>query len=173
MRFMFWNIRGFGNPARRRQIREYIREEKLDAIGLQETIKEEFSNKDLNDIVGGLQFRWFWQSAKGHSGGILMGVREEFLEIEDHEIGEYFISLVVRHRTINFRWEIMIVYGHAQHDKSRDFIAELSRKCMTVTLPVVMGGDFNLIRQASEKNNDNINQGMVDMFNMFIDLHQL
>jgi hypothetical protein len=49
----------------------------------------------------------------------------------------------------------------------------LSRKCMTVTLPVVMGGDFNLIRQASEKNNDNINQGMVDMFNMLIDLHQL
>jgi hypothetical protein len=34
MRFMFWNIRGFGNAARWRQIREYIREEKLDAIGL-------------------------------------------------------------------------------------------------------------------------------------------
>jgi hypothetical protein len=35
------------------------------------------------------------------------------------------------------------------------------------------GGDFNLIRQASEKNNDNINQDLVDRFNMFIDLLQL
>jgi hypothetical protein len=37
---------------------------------------------------------------------------------------------------------------------------------------MVMGGDFNLIRYASEKNNDNINQGLMDQFNMFIHLHQ-
>jgi hypothetical protein len=106
---------------------------------LQETIKEDFSSRKPNDIAGGLQFRWFWQSAKGHSGGILMGVREEFLEVEDQKIGEYFISLVVRQRTTNFRWELMTIYGSAQHDKSRDFSAELLRKCMAVTLLVVMG----------------------------------
>jgi exonuclease III len=102
-----------------------------------------------------------------------MGVKEKFLEVEDHEIGDYFISLVVRQRTSNFRWELMTVYGSAQHDMSRDFIAELSRKCMSISLPVVMGGDFNLIRQTSEKSNGNINQGLIDRFNMFIDLHQL
>jgi hypothetical protein len=34
MRMLFWNIRGFGRPAGRRQIKEYISEEKLDAVAL-------------------------------------------------------------------------------------------------------------------------------------------
>jgi hypothetical protein len=34
MKIMFWNIRGFGKAARRRQIRDYIIEEELDGIGL-------------------------------------------------------------------------------------------------------------------------------------------
>jgi hypothetical protein len=49
----------------------------------------------------------------------------------------------------------------------------LSRKCLYSNLPVVIGGDFNLIRQANEKNTRNINQTLMDKFNMFIDLHQL
>jgi hypothetical protein len=39
--------------------------------------------------------------------------------------------------------------------------------------PICVGGDFNLIRQANEKNNSNINMGLMEKFNMFIDLHQL
>jgi hypothetical protein len=44
---------------------------------------------------------------------------------------------------------------------------------MLVSLLVMMGGDFNLIRQASDKSNENINQGLMDRFNIIIDLHQL
>jgi hypothetical protein len=39
MKFMFWNIRGLGALARRRQIRELIVDEKLNVIRLYETIK--------------------------------------------------------------------------------------------------------------------------------------
>jgi hypothetical protein len=42
---------------------------------------------------------------------------------------------------------------------------------MHTTLPMVMGGDFNLIRHYSDKNNKNVNQDLMDVFNMFI--HQL
>jgi hypothetical protein len=34
-------------------------------------------------------------------------------------------------------------------------------------------GDFNLIRSAKDKNTPNVNQTLIDKFNMFIDLHQL
>jgi hypothetical protein len=43
MRFMFWNIRCFGRPARRNIIRDYISSEGLDGIGLQETMKGDFT----------------------------------------------------------------------------------------------------------------------------------
>jgi hypothetical protein len=44
------------------------------------------------------------ESAMGHScvcvcvgGGILMGAKEEVLELEDYEIGEFYASMVLRH----------------------------------------------------------------------------
>jgi exonuclease III len=173
MKIMFWNIRGFGRLARRRQIREYIREEGVDGVGLQETIKSEFTQKDLSEIDPGHHFTWVWKGANGHSRGILMGIKEDNYEMEDAEKGEFYISMVLRHRLTNHRWELLTVYGLAQHNLLADFIAELSRKCMFATLPVVIGGDFNQIKMGSEKNNININQALIDKFNVFIDLHQL
>jgi hypothetical protein len=38
MKFLFWNIIGFGKVARRRKIREYIMDKGLDGIGIQETM---------------------------------------------------------------------------------------------------------------------------------------
>jgi hypothetical protein len=56
MKFMYWNIIVFNNPTRRRQLRDLILEEGLDGIGIQETIKKEFSTKDLSDVIGGFQW---------------------------------------------------------------------------------------------------------------------
>jgi hypothetical protein len=106
-------------------------------------------------------------------GGILMDVREESIELEDYEVGGFYVSMVLRNRASNWRWEMLTVYGPAQHEKSREFIAELSRKCLYATLPMVLGGDFNLIRNANEKNNSNFDQSLMDRFNMFIELHNL
>jgi hypothetical protein len=173
MRFLFWNIRGFGRPVRRRHIKYIITEEGLDGVDPQETIREEFSQKELQALTGASNFRWAWKGAKGHSGGMLMGVNEDRSEVEEIDMVEYFMSMVLRNRLTNLRWELITVYGPAQHSQSTDFIVELFRKCMRVSLPVVLGGNFNLIRFASDKNNDNINQPLMDKFNMFIDLHQL
>jgi hypothetical protein len=52
----------------------------------------------------------------------------------------------LRNRVTNFRWELITVYGPANHDRSVEFIAKLSRKCLCATLPMVFDGDFNLVR---------------------------
>jgi hypothetical protein len=44
-------------------------------ICLQETMKTHFSMTDLRNLVGGQSVSWNWTSAKGHSGGTLMGVK--------------------------------------------------------------------------------------------------
>jgi hypothetical protein len=93
--------------------------------------------------------------------------------MEDHEVGEYYTSMVLRNRLTNLRCELITVYGPALPDLAKDFITELSRKCLFATLPLVIGRDFNLIRQGSDKNNGNVNQGLINKFNMFIGLHQL
>ena len=36
---------------------------------------------------GGAEFGWHWNPAQGHSGGILLGVRQDFLKIEGRDKG--------------------------------------------------------------------------------------
>lgn len=58
------------------------------------------------------------------------------------------MSMALRHRKSNFRWEMVTVYGPTQHNLSHVFLEELHNKCQSSVLPVVLGGDFNLIRKA-------------------------
>jgi hypothetical protein len=58
----------------------------------------------------------------------------------DHE--DFFVSMVVTHKRSNLSWEIIIVYGPADHSRSRAFLDELRPKIDRCTTPVVVAGDF-------------------------------
>jgi hypothetical protein len=47
---------------------------------------------------------------------------------------------------------IINVYGPAQHEFPLDFIQGLSRFCTDELLPILMEGDFNLIRSNRDRN---------------------
>lgn len=49
MRFLFWNIRGCGHVRRRTQLREYMAKDRIDIVALQETIKANFTYRDLTE----------------------------------------------------------------------------------------------------------------------------
>jgi hypothetical protein len=87
--------------------------------------------------------------------------------------GGHFLSALLRNKKDGFKWEVLVVYGPAHHDKSREFLVELAEKYDRTSVPIVMGGDFNLIRGRGDKNNQNINWGLVDLFNEFIADHRL
>ena len=157
-----------GNKERINQLRGYISQEKIDIIGIQETIKQDFSNKELRSLDGDNKFLWKWLPAKGHSGGILMGVKGDSLEVEDWECFTYAIKAVIRDRVSNFRWCVITVYGPANHQFSKEFLNELSYICRNEILPVILGGDFNLIREVSEKNSLLYDHKLMDSFNEFI-----
>ena len=74
MRALFWNIRGFGHVGRRTQLKEYMRKEDIDIVGLQETIKANFRFHELLAIDPLERFEWQHAPAVGHSGGMLLGL---------------------------------------------------------------------------------------------------
>ena len=45
-----------------------------------------------------------------------MGVKEDILQVENWDLGETFVGVTVRHRLSNFRWDVLVVYGPANHD---------------------------------------------------------
>lgn len=166
-------MRGFGGSARRGQLKDYIVQENLDIVGVQETIKQDFSDSDMLEIAGKSAFQWCWLPAKGRSGGILMGVKVDLLEVEDVNIREFCITLNIRNRLTNFRFSVTTVYGPAHHELLGDFLKELDEVCDKESLPMIIGSDFNLIREPQDRNSGPGDINLMDMFNKFIGCHQL
>jgi hypothetical protein len=54
-------------------------------------------------------------------------------------------------------------------DRKSQFLSELVRVCSKENIPIIIGGDFNIIRRPDEKNNDNYNDRWSFLFNAIID----
>jgi exonuclease III len=165
MKVAGWNLRGFVRSGRKTQLKDFIRKEALDIIFLQETMHQDFTDQELRGLVNGEMFHWHWRPAVGRSGGMLMGVKDEAFEVGAIDQGVFFLSAAIYHRASKFKFEAIGVYGPADHSKSVDFLVELEAKVQRYSMPVLVFGDFNLIRGAQDKNNANINWPRVNAFN--------
>ncbi|KAE8769832.1 hypothetical protein D1007_58556 [Hordeum vulgare] len=56
-------------------------------------------------------------------------------------------------QSVNFKWEVIVVYAPADHNRSQAFLDEMHQKIETAMLPLIIGVDFNLIRSSLDKNN--------------------
>lgn len=128
MRGLIWNMRGFGQRDRRRQLIEYIRGQNLDFVGLQETIRSSFEPYELDALGGASSFHWEWLPAVRRSGGILLGVKTDSFEVVGFSRGSFFLAVEVIQRNNDFRWELVVVYGPADRERSLDFLRELYAK---------------------------------------------
>ncbi|XBI54654.1 hypothetical protein VPH35_036628 [Triticum aestivum] len=141
---LFWNIRGFGHDGRRHQLIEYMHDEHIDIVAIQETTRMEFSLPELDRLSSHL-FAWHWlpsSGSTGHSGGILLGVKDATFEVGSMDRGQFFVSMELFKWALNFKWEVIIVYGPTDHSRPTSFHEELHRKVSAASLPVVVGGDL-------------------------------
>ena len=92
MQVLFWNIRGFGHVGRRTLLKEYMRKEDMDIVGLQETIKTDFRFHELLALDPLERFEWHFVPAVGHPGGMLLGLSRATYEIISWDSGSFFIA---------------------------------------------------------------------------------
>ena len=168
MKALIWNIRGFGARGRRDQLKDLVRSENVDFIGLVETIKSSFSSSDLSAIAGIDRFHWNYVASAGLSGGILLGAKKDTLDFVTFNHGIFWASMVVSLRSLNSLLEIMVVYGPADHAMSYAFLDEISIKIESCQLSLLIGGYFNLLRFPSDKSSSNFSWPLADAFNAFI-----
>ena len=153
MKALFWNIRGMGKKSRVGLLKEHMFKEQVDIVGVQETIKHDFTEGELSLLSNGRPFQWKWLPARWHSRGISVGVKTDLMEVEDWFLGEHLIGVSIRQRLNNFRWQLVVVYGPAQHEYFADFLSEQGDFLTSTPLPCLVGGDFNLIRSLNDKSN--------------------
>jgi exonuclease III len=152
MKALIWNSEGFRDTNKHLFVTENIREQKLDIVALLETGRSNFSSSFLRHLSGGRDFRWFCLPPHGRSGGILVGFNEESFHVKNVDNGEFCIKFHLRSKLDGFEWCFVAVYGAAQELNKHPFLAELVRFCDNETLPIMVGGDFNIIRNPEEKN---------------------
>ena len=73
------------------------------------------------------------------------------LEVLNVVHGDCAAKFRVRSKIDGFRWALVAVYGAAQPELKPYFLANLVRICGDERLPILVGGDFNIIRRQEEK----------------------
>lgn len=169
MRGIFWNSRGLRDLAKRNFLHDLSLEKNLDFIALLETYRRDFSDELLNSFCGNREFTWKWNPPNGRSGGILVGFNSQNFILQNQFHGEFFVKLHLKNKCDGYRWALVAVYGAAQHEHKDRFLAEFVNTCSTESLPLMVGGDFNIIRNPSEKNNDRYNSRWPLLFNACIE----
>ena len=106
---------------------------------------------------------------RGRSGGMILGINLLSFDVGEIEEGDFFILFKVRLRESDFKFNLISIYGPAQGDQKSHFLSEVVRVCSKEALPIIIGGDFNIIRRPYEKNNDNFSNRWPFLFNVVID----
>jgi hypothetical protein len=83
--------------------------------------------------------------------------------------GDFCVKFHLKIKRDNFEWALVAVYGAAQDRHKPSFLAELVRICENERLPLMVGGDFNIIRRKEEKNNENFYARWPFIFNAIIE----
>jgi hypothetical protein len=113
-------------------------------------------------------FELSYLPAKGTTGDILGGVREEKFSVSGVSILKYSVSCILQDKKTGFNWRLVIIYGSPYEEGKVEFIDELHLVLSNWQGPTLVGGDFNLSRFSSHKSNGRIILKWVDCFNDWV-----
>jgi len=84
-------------------------------------------------------------------------------------VGDFHIKIQLKNKEDGFEWVLIATYGAAQEDLKEAYLTELVQFCSLEVKPLLIRGDFNIIRKPSEKNNDRYNAKWPFLFNACIE----
>ena len=169
MNGMFMNSRGLGDLAKHLHIAQCIRDHNLDFVAISETGRRDFPATVLNRISGGFDFQWYCRPPRGRSGGILLGVNPNSMDVLAISDEDFHIKFHIRNKVDNFIWSLVAVYGPAQEAHKAAFLRELVNLTKDNPYPILIGGDFNLLRYRHEKSKGRFDNHWPFLFNAVID----
>jgi len=169
MNGIFMNSRGLGDLAKHLNIAQYVRDHKLDFLAISETGRRDFPVSVLDRLSGGMDFTWHSIPPRGRSGGILLGVLSDSMEVLAYTSGEFHIKFHIRNKADGFIWSLVAVYGAAQEERKAAFLRELVNLANNDPHPILIGGDFNLLRFPHEKSKGRFDNHWPFLFNAVID----
>lgn len=171
LNILSWNIRWLEKHKRKKLARNVFIDYKVDIVSLQETKLEHFKDKFLKTISPVIE-NWFILPSRDRSGGILICINEDYLEVVTSWIARYCISILIKNKTTGFEWLFTSIYGPSIA-RGRINLWKKLRNIKTYWQGAwLLSGDFNMVRYRNERKGKSYNHIVSRRFNAFInDMH--
>jgi exonuclease III len=162
-KIIIWNVRGLNKKARRDAVRQTIVSTQPDLVCLQETKKASISRFMVMSLLGSEFDHFICLPALGTRGGILVAWKGDTCKVLQTRVDSFSVFVQVDHIS-STPWWFTGVYGPQPDDQKLQFLNELRTIRSACFGPWTIGGDFNLIYRAEDKNNSNLDRAMMGRF---------
>lgn len=163
---LIWNARGLNQKARRDSVRDVIMSVNADIVCIQETKIANMSQHLLLSVLGSAYDKSIVLPAIGTRGGILLAWRGNVCQAIASRVDTFLVSMLFAEQE-GRNWWFTGVYGPQEDNEKVLFLQELRDIRSLCSGPWLVAGDFNLIYQAADKNNNNLDRAMMGSFRKF------
>ncbi|XP_074305114.1 uncharacterized protein LOC141640053 [Silene latifolia] len=149
MKIATWNIRGFNEPLKQAEVKNFIRTNHIDLLGILETrVKIKNVKKIHNQYFNNYEI---FTNYKSHYNGRIWCIWDPVtIQVEElHQDAQHIFCKVKHFATGNVVW-VSVVYGFNTGDARYDLWSHL-RQASLHQKPLLTLGDFNVVRDINER----------------------
>jgi exonuclease III len=163
-------VRGLNDGARQDVVNELVRQTGSTIVCLQETKLQLIDQSVVQRTVGPKFINsYVVLPAVQTRGGILLAVNEDYFDLSNIQPSANAITATITMRADRVQWQVTVVYGPQGDAAKLQFLQELRGIPRPDHNRWLILGDFNLIYQAEDKNNSNLNRRLMGSFKDAID----
>ena len=144
LKLLSWNVRGANDNSKRKIIKTFIRNQKIDLLCIQETKNQPMLEGVVRSLGSGRFLDWRALDADGVAGGLLICWDKRSLEILDWEDGQFSLSCKFRNVEDGVVWVFTGVYGPFTKEERECLWEEFGAIREIWEDPWCLEGDFNI-----------------------------
>lgn len=167
LKVVFWNVRGLNNRAKCTAVHSALSTESSCIVCLLETKMSLISSSTIVETLGPQFQDFFFLPADGTRGGILLAWQRDLIALSHPAIGAHHITALVSPIGGGQHWWLTGVYGPREDQAKIEFLSDLPEERATCAGPWLLGGDFNMILLAEDKNSGRLNRRIMHQFRHF------
>ncbi|KAJ0878041.1 putative Endonuclease/exonuclease/phosphatase superfamily [Helianthus annuus] len=168
MNLLSINACGIGGVGKADWIKGLKQEHGIDFLLIQETKKEDISKGSISNFWGNKEFDMEFVSSVGLSGGLLSMWDPSLFEASSFVKKINFLIVSGKIKGSGLILNVVNVYAPQSVSAKKDVWSELSLFLEDLPGMWVVGGDFNAVRDPSERRNSRFNNACATNFNSFI-----
>ncbi|XP_074299208.1 uncharacterized protein LOC141630262 [Silene latifolia] len=148
MRVSSWNIRGFNDPIKQQEVRGYLRDNKVEVLGLLETRVKIYNFAAICSLFP--SYLVINNYSHHYNGRIWVFLDIRRVTLVSSYVHDQLIHLELQHNASNKTFHISFVYGSNDAEHRERLWVELTGFASKVTNWILMG-DWNIVRSMEER----------------------